>query len=85
MDDAKLWDQLRRGGNVILIRHGSTLPGPGDPPGFRLDDCSTQRNLSDAGRDEARRIGERLKRERVPIGEVYTSPWCRCRETAITP
>jgi phosphohistidine phosphatase SixA len=83
MDDAKLWDQLRRGGNVILIRHGSTLPGLGDPPGFRLDDCSTQRNLSDAGRDEVRRIGERLKRERVPIGKVYTSPWCRCRETAM--
>jgi broad specificity phosphatase PhoE len=83
LEDAKLWDQLRRGGNVILVRHGSTTTGPGDPPGFRLEDCSTQRNLSDAGRDEARRIGERLKRERVPIGKVYTSPWCRCRETAM--
>ena len=83
MDDAKLWGELRRGGNVILMRHASTLPGPGDPPGLRLDDCSTQRNLSDAGRDEARRIGERLKRERVPVAKVYTSPWCRCRDTAM--
>lgn len=82
LEDAKLWDQLRRGGNVILIRHGSTLAGLGDPAEFKLDDCSTQRNLSQAGRDEARRIGERLKRERVPIAQVYTSPWCRCRDTA---
>jgi len=83
LDGAKLWDQLRRGGNVILIRHGDTLPGLGDPAQFKLDDCSTQRNLSEAGRDEARRIGERLKRERVPIAQVYTSPWCRCRDTAM--
>ena len=82
-DDARLWAQLRHGGNVLLIRHASTEPGPGDPAGFTLDDCSTQRNLSEAGRDEARRIGERLKRERVPIAQVFTSPWCRCRETAM--
>ena len=82
-DEARLWAQLRRGGNVLLIRHASTIPGGGDPPGFRLDDCSTQRNLSDAGRAQARRLGERLRRERVPIAQVYTSPWCRCRETAM--
>ena len=82
LDDAKLWAELRNGGYVILMRHASTQPGAGDPPGFKLDDCATQRNLSDAGRDEARHVGERLKRERVPIGKVYTSPWCRCRETA---
>lgn len=80
--DAKLWAQLRHGGNVLLVRHGSTVPGLGDPAGFRLDDCATQRNLSEAGREEARRIGERLRREGVPIAQVYTSPWCRCRETA---
>ena len=83
MDEARLWAELRRGGHVILMRHESTPPGAGDPPGFRLDDCSTQRNLSQAGRDEARRIGERLKRERVPVAKVYTSPWCRCRDTAM--
>ena len=77
-----LWAILRRGGSVILIRHASTTEGAGDPPGYTLDDCATQRNLSEAGREEARRIGERLRAERVPIARVYTSPWCRCRETA---
>jgi broad specificity phosphatase PhoE len=79
---ASTWDRLRAGGLVILMRHASTQPGTGDPPGFRLGDCSTQRNLSDAGRAEARRVGERMRAERVPIVRVYTSPWCRCRETA---
>ena len=81
-DDARLWAKLRQGGNVILVRHASTGPGLGDPSHFRIDDCATQRNLSDAGREEARRLGERLRAERVPVAQVYTSPWCRCRETA---
>jgi broad specificity phosphatase PhoE len=81
-DDARLWARLRHGGNVILVRHASTGSGVGDPTGFRIGDCATQRNLSDAGREEARRLGERLRAERVPISQVYTSPWCRCRETA---
>ena len=80
--ETDLWGDLRRGGLALLIRHASTLPGLGDPPGFRLDDCSTQRNLSPQGRDEAARLGERLRRERIPIARVYTSPWCRCRDTA---
>jgi len=78
-----IWSRLRRGGLVLLMRHAATEPGLGDPPGFRLGDCATQRNLSDAGRADAQRIGERLRRERVPIARVYTSPWCRCRETAM--
>jgi phosphohistidine phosphatase SixA len=81
-DDAALWSRLRRGGHVLLMRHASTVPGLGDPPGYRLDDCATQRNLSGEGRADARRIGERIAREKVPIARVYTSPWCRCRETA---
>ena len=81
-EDEIPWARMRAGGLVLLMRHGSTEPGAGDPPGARLDDCATQRNLSEAGRAEARRVGERLKRERVPIERVYTSPWCRCRETA---
>ena len=76
------WSRLRRGGLVILMRHASTEAGYGDPPNFSLADCATQRNLSDAGRAEAKRVGERLRAERVPIARVYTSPWCRCRETA---
>jgi phosphohistidine phosphatase SixA len=79
--DEALWSRLRDGGLVVMIRH-ATAPGVGDPPGFRLDDCSTQRNLSAEGRAEARRLGETFRRERVPIDEVRSSEWCRCRETA---
>ncbi len=81
--EGDLWAELRRGGLTLLMRHGSTLPGLGDPPGFRVGDCATQRNLSPEGRDEARRVGERLKHERVRLARVYTSPWCRCRDTAM--
>jgi broad specificity phosphatase PhoE len=81
--DASLWEALRKGGYVVLIRHASTEPGLGDPKGFRVGDCATQRNLSEAGREEARRIGRRFREERVPVRAVYTSPWCRCRDTAV--
>jgi phosphohistidine phosphatase SixA len=77
------WQRLRAGGLVVLMRHASTEPGLGDPKGFSLEDCATQRNLSGAGRDEARRVGERFRAERVPVAQVLTSPWCRCRETAM--
>ena len=53
-----LWSLLKGGGQVVLIRHAVTTPGSGDPPGMRLDDCSTQRNLTDEGRRDARRLGE---------------------------
>ena len=77
-----LWQRLRRGNAVLLMRHATTEAGLGDPKGYSLDDCRTQRNLSEAGRAEARRVGERLARERVAISRVYSSPWCRCRDTA---
>ena len=80
--DADLLTRLRAGGLVLLLRHAQTVPGTGDPPGFRQGDCSTQRNLSEAGRAQAHAIGERLRAERVPVGAVRTSAWCRCRETA---
>lgn len=82
-DEGATWERLRKGGLVVLIRHASTEPGLGDPAGFRLGDCATQRNLSEAGREEARRIGARFHSERVAVAKVYTSPWCRCRETAM--
>jgi phosphohistidine phosphatase SixA len=81
-DEEAAWKALRAGGHVALMRHASTEPGLGDPPGYRLDDCATQRNLSAQGREEARRIGETLRKEGVAIEKVYTSPWCRCRDTA---
>lgn len=80
--DGALWKLLQAGGQVVVIRHASTDPGVGDPAGFRLDDCSTQRNLSAAGREEARRIGAAFRERGVPIGRVLSSRWCRCLETA---
>ncbi|MBP0445328.1 histidine phosphatase family protein [Roseomonas sp. SSH11] len=74
------WDALRAGG-IALFRHASA-PGGGDPPGMRLGDCSTQRNLDEAGRDQARRIGEAIRARGVPVGAVLTSRWCRTTETA---
>jgi broad specificity phosphatase PhoE len=81
-DEAAAWAALRAGGHVALIRHASTEAGLGDPPGYKLDDCATQRNLSPAGREESRRLGERFRKEGVAVEKVYTSPWCRCRDTA---
>ena len=76
------WALLRNGGQVVLIRHAVTDPGVGDPPGFALGDCSTQRNLSDAGRAEARRLGAALREQGIPVARVLASPWCRAIETA---
>jgi broad specificity phosphatase PhoE len=80
--DEALWSLLKAGGQVVLIRHTVTTPGAGDPPGMRLDDCSTQRNLSEAGRAHARRIGAEFRRRTIPVEQVLSSPWCRCLETA---
>ncbi len=80
-DDA-LWALLARGGQVVLMRHALTTPGVGDPSGFRLDDCATQRDLTDAGRDDARKVGAAFRARGIPIAHVRSSPWCRCLETA---
>jgi broad specificity phosphatase PhoE len=80
--DEKLWSLLKGGGQVVLVRHTITTPGAGDPPGMRLDDCSTQRNLTDAGREHARRIGAEWRKRAIPLERVLSSPWCRCLETA---
>ena len=77
-----VWEGLRGGGHVVLIRHAATEPGVGDPPGFRLEDCATQRNLSEAGRAEARRIGAVFRQRGIPVQRVLSSRWCRCLETA---
>jgi broad specificity phosphatase PhoE len=80
---APAWSLDLRDGDVLVYRH-ALAPGGGDPPGLKLGDCSTQRNLSDAGRLQARRIGEAL-RERLGalrVGEIWASPWCRTLETA---
>lgn len=75
-------DALREGGCVLLLRHARTDPGVGDPPGFRLGDCGTQRNLSAEGRAQSARLGASLRDAGVPIGPVRSSRWCRCLDTA---
>jgi broad specificity phosphatase PhoE len=67
--------------HVIILRH-ARAPGTGDPAGFRLGDCSTQRNLSNEGRAQAARIGRRLREAGLAATTVYSSQWCRCLETA---
>lgn len=73
---------LRAGACVLLLRHAQTEPGIGDPAGFRLDQCSTQRNLSDEGRAQARRIGQWFTTRGLQPSAVRSSAWCRCQDTA---
>lgn len=77
----ELWQALRSGAAVALIRHAEA-PGTGDPPGYRLDDCATQRNLSPEGRAQAARLGEAFRRAGIAAAEIRSSAWCRCRDTA---
>jgi phosphohistidine phosphatase SixA len=79
-DDA--WRTVVAGRSAILLRHARTTPGIGDPAGFRLEDCSTQRNLSEAGRAQARRFGLEFERRGIRVDEVRSSRWCRCLDTA---
>jgi phosphohistidine phosphatase SixA len=74
--------RLQAGACAVLLRHGQTTPGVGDPAGFRLGDCGTQRNLSDAGRAQSRRIGEWFATQRLAPVAVRSSAWCRCIDTA---
>ena len=78
---ADVWDAAREAGTHLLMRH-AIAPGTGDPANFALGDCSTQRNLSDGGRAQAKRIGAMLKEKGVAIDVVLTSQWCRARDTA---
>lgn len=76
-----VWGALRTPDHFALIRH-AVAPGTFDPPGFRLDDCTSQRNLSADGRAQATRIGELFRGNGIPEAVVYSSQWCRCLETA---
>ena len=79
--DESVWDALREPGSIVVLRH-SYAPGTFDPPTARLDDCSTQRNLDEAGRAQATRVGEAFRRNRIAVGDVLSSPRCRCLDTA---
>ena len=77
------WAALAKGGHVVLIRHGNAPPGyGGDPPGLKIDDCRTQRNLDEDGRQEARALGDAFRKHGVRVDRTVSSPWCRCLETA---
>jgi hypothetical protein len=78
--EAAAWEALRQGA-IVLFRHANA-PGGGDPAGMRLGDCATQRNLDQAGRTQARRIGDAFRARGIAVGRVLTSQWCRTRDTA---
>ena len=77
-----LIDELQKGGKLIFIRH-AYAPGGGDPDNFDINDCNTQRNLSESGRVQANKIGSFFKNNNILIEKVYSSEWCRCKETAL--
>ena len=77
------WEALVKGGHVALIRHGNTPRGlGGDPPGFRMDDCRTQRNLDDYGRAQGKALGKAFRSHGVRVDRIVSSPICRCMDTA---
>jgi len=80
-DDAALLRELRAGA-VVLMRHTQTTPGVGDPPGWRLERCDSQRNLAPEGIEHAKRIGQWFKARQLRVSIVRNSPWCRTRDTA---
>lgn len=80
-EQGSLWQALAGGGHVALMRH-ARAPGTGDPPDFRIGDCSTQRNLDETGRTQARRMGDAFRKHGVTVAKVFSSQWCRSRETA---
>ena len=75
------WQALQEGNKIILIRH-SLAPGGGDPNGFKIDNCNTQRNLNRIGINQSKKIGKLFKENKVPVDQVLSSQWCRCKDTA---
>ena len=80
-NEIQVLENLKKGGNLIFIRH-AYAPGGGDPDDFDINDCLTQRNLSDTGREQSKKIGNFFKMNKIPIDQVISSEWCRCKETA---
>lgn len=79
--EAEAWQALREGRAVLLLRH-ATAPGTGDPANFQLGDCRTQRNLNQAGREQAQRWGQLLRRQGIEHPRLLSSRWCRAQDTA---
>tara|TARA_Y100000992_G_scaffold258656_1_gene192908 strand:+ start:1074 stop:1631 length:558 start_codon:yes stop_codon:yes gene_type:complete len=75
------WKPAQDGDKIILIRH-ALAPGRGDPKGFKIDDCKTQRNLDMIGINQSKKIGKLFKENKIKIDQVLSSQWCRCKDTA---
>ena len=75
------WKPAQEGNKIIMIRH-ALAPGIGDPKGFKIEDCSTQRNLNEAGIHQSKNIGKLFKEKKIKIDLVLSSQWCRCKDTA---
>ena len=75
------WKTAKEGNKIILIRH-ALAPGGGDPAGFKIGDCKTQRNLNQVGIDQSKRIGKLFEKNQILIDQVLSSQWCRCKDTA---
>lgn len=80
-DESEAWEALREGRAVLMLRH-ALAPGTGDPASFKVDDCSTQRNLNDTGREQARAWKPFLEEHGITEARVFSSQWCRCLDTA---
>jgi len=78
---ANLAQDLTDGRHVLLMRHADA-PGFGDPKGYQLNQCATQRNLGEAGKKQSQIIGQWLKSQGISNARVFSSPWCRCLDTA---
>jgi phosphohistidine phosphatase SixA len=81
LSSESIWEEARKGNKVILIRH-ALAPGGGDPAGFKIGDCKTQRNLNKAGIEQSKKIGKIFKDNKISIDIVLSSEWCRCKDTA---
>ena len=77
----KIINELKEGGKIIFIRH-AYAPGNGDPENFDKKDCSTQRNLNKDGIEQSKKIGQFFIKNQIIINEIFSSEWCRCKDTA---
>ena len=81
LSSSSIWEEAREGNKVFLIRH-ALAPGGGDPAGFKINDCKTQRNLNKVGIIQSKKIGKIFKDNKISIDIVLSSEWCRCKDTA---
>jgi phosphohistidine phosphatase SixA len=78
-----LWNALKQGGKVVLMRHAPVERGPeSGNPLLRDPSCKHERNLSSQGRRNAEIVGGRFRQHEIPVSKVLHSPFCRTTDTA---